>query len=406
MELVLVAPGLLALAPAALAGDATLSRIAAVAEPIVVDDLDQALLGALDMVVAAAPLAALGAGIDPAGRFVIRADPVTMRVTHDDVRIVARVDDLDAREVATLVTMLDAHFAAEGLSFLAPRGDAWFAACHAAQEIAATPLDAAIGRTLRPCLPTGTDAGRWRRWLTEAQMLLHEHALGSRAHPVNGLWFSGGGMLKGPAGSHGVPGGDGGLPRICAGPGRDSDVARGIARLAGSSTLSGTSVAAAIAAAGDASRLVIVLARAIEGDASACSRAHRGGVARARPRTARASRRWSPTAAAWARRGRWAARAAWPAGCSRRERRIRAAATRPRTMTIGDRPARRAAGSSRRWPQAASIPCWRGSSRRAACAPPPSSTTDSPHCRRGSRCAASTPPRSACTGRSSRANGS
>jgi hypothetical protein len=272
MELVLVAPGLLALAPEALACDATLSRIAAAAEPIVVDDLDQALLGALDMVVPAAPLAALGAGMDPAGRFVIRADPVTMRVTHDDVRIAARVDDLDAREVATLVTMLDEHFAAEGLSFLAPRGDAWFAACHAAQEIAATPLDAAVGRTLRPCLPTGTDAGRWRRWLTEAQMLLHEHALGARAHPVHGLWFSGGGMLRGPAASRGVSGGNGGLPRICAGPGRDGDVARGIARLAGSAALPCTSVAAAIAAASDASRLVIVLPRAIGGsDASAAS---------------------------------------------------------------------------------------------------------------------------------------
>lgn len=271
MELVLVAPGLLALAPEALARDATLSRIAAAAEPIVVDDLDQALLGTLDMVVPAAPLAALGTGIEPAGRFVIRADPVTMRVTHDDVRIAARVDDLDAQEAATLVTMLDAHFAAEGLTFLAPRGDAWFAACLAAQEIAATPLDAAVGRALRPCLPTGTDAGRWRRWLTEAQMLLHEHALGSRAHPVNGVWFSGGGMLQGLAASRGVSGG-GGLPRICAGPGRDGDVARGIARLAGTGALPCTSVAAAIAAASDASRLVIVLPRAIEGsDASAAS---------------------------------------------------------------------------------------------------------------------------------------
>jgi hypothetical protein len=270
MELVLVTPGLLALAPEVLALDATLSRVAAASGPLVVDDLDQALLGALDMVVPPAPLAALGAGMEPAGRFVIRADPVTMRVTHDDVRMVARVDDLDAREVATLVTMLDAHFAAEGLSFLAPRGDAWFAACHAAQQIAATPLDAVVGRSLRPCLPTGTDAGRWRRWLTEAQMLLHEHALGSRTHAVHGLWFSGGGVLKGRAASRGPSGSNGGLPRICAGPGRDSDVARGIARMAGSDALPFTSVAAAIAAAGDASRLVIVLPRAVDGsDASA-----------------------------------------------------------------------------------------------------------------------------------------
>jgi hypothetical protein len=269
MELVLVAPGLLALAPEALARDATLSRVAAAAEPIVVDDLDQALLGALDMVVPAAPLAALGAGIDPAGRFVIRADPVTMRVTHDDVRIAARVDDLDAREAAALVTLLDAHFAAEGLTFHAPRGDAWFATCHTAQEIAATPLDAAIGRALRPCLPTGTDAGRWRRWLTEAQMLLHEHALGSRVHPVNGLWFSGGGMLRVPEASRGVSGSDGGLPSICAGSGRDGDVARGIARLAGSGALPGTSVAAVLAAAGAAARVVIVQPRADEdGDAA------------------------------------------------------------------------------------------------------------------------------------------
>jgi len=270
MQLVLVVPGLLALAPEALARDATLSRVAAASEPLVVDDLDQALLGALDMVVPPAPLAALGAGAEPAGRFVIRADPVTMRVTHDDVRIAARVDDLDAREVALLRTMLDAHFAAEGLSFLAPRGDAWFAACDAAQAIAATPLDAAIGRALRPCLPTGTDAGRWRRWLTEAQMLLHEHALGSRTHPVHGLWFSGGGMLQGPAASSGGSRGEGGLPRICAAPGRDSDVARGIARLAGSDALPCTGVAGAIAAASDASRLVIVLSRAVDGrDASA-----------------------------------------------------------------------------------------------------------------------------------------
>jgi len=262
MELVLVVPGLLALAPEALARDATLSRIAAVAEPIVVDDLDQALLGALGMAAPAAPLAALGAGVDPTGRFVIRADPVTMRVTHDDVRIAARVDDLDAREVATLVAMLDAHFAAEGLSFLAPRGDAWFAACQAAQELAATPLDAAVGRTLRPCLHTGADAGRWRRWLTEAQMLLHEHALGARAHPVHGLWFSGGGVLKGPAANRGVPGGDGGPTRVCAAPGRDGDVARGIARLAGSAVLPCTSVGAAMAAADDAPRLAFVLPRA------------------------------------------------------------------------------------------------------------------------------------------------
>jgi len=250
MELVLVAPGLLALAPEALARDATLARIAGAAEPIVVDDLDQALLGALDIGAPAAPLAALGAGMAAAGRFVIRADPVTMQVTHDDVRIVARVDDLDVREAETLVTLLDAHFGAEGLTFLAPRLDAWFAASDPRQEIATTPLDAAIGRTLRPCLPTGADAARWRRWLNEAQMLLHEHALGARAHPVNGLWFSSGGALADPSARSASRGRSSKAPpHVWAAPGREGDVARGIARLAGCEAAAFAGVAEAIAAA-------------------------------------------------------------------------------------------------------------------------------------------------------------
>ena len=96
-------------------------------------------------------------------------------------------------------------------------------------------------------------------------MLLHEHALAARTHPVHGLWFSGGGMLEGPTGNRGLSRRDGGQTRVCAGLGRDGDVARGIARLAGSDVLAGTSVAAAIAAAGDASRLVFVLPRATDG---------------------------------------------------------------------------------------------------------------------------------------------
>jgi hypothetical protein len=180
-----------------------------------------------------------------------------MRVTHDDVRIVARVDDLDARESATLVTLLDAHFAAEGLDFHAPRGDAWFAASSTMHEIATTPLDAALGQPLRPCLPTGAGAARWRRWLTEAQMLLHEHALGARAHPVNGLWFSGGGVLPQPADAGSTRGG----MRVAAVPSRDGDVARGLARLGGRDADAWRDLDSAIAAAGDAAKLVVVLPR-------------------------------------------------------------------------------------------------------------------------------------------------
>ena len=103
-------------------------------------------------------------------------------------------------------------------------------------------------------------------------MLLHEHALGSRAHPVNGLWFSGGGMLK-RTGRRAVA-----YPAAMAGcraSARDP-VATATSRAASRgwqdpAPFPARAFAAAIAAAGDASRLVIVLARAIEGDASSAA---------------------------------------------------------------------------------------------------------------------------------------
>jgi len=275
MELVLVAPGILALPNEALARERTLSRIAGSSQPVVVDDLDRALIETLGANLPSAPLAATGAGVTLTGRFAIRADPVTMRVTHDDVRIAARVDDLDSVEAQALAALLDAHFAVEGLGFLAPRSDTWFATSEAAHEIATTPLDAAVGRALRPCLPTGRDAARWRRWLNETQMLLHGHPLGAREHPVNGLWFSGGGVIRREA-----PNAAAASTRFFATEGRDGDVARGLARLGQHDALGCRSVADAIAVAvaEGTARLVIVLPRAEDGAgaAAACAAATEG----------------------------------------------------------------------------------------------------------------------------------
>jgi hypothetical protein len=277
MELVLVAPGLLSLAPETLARDPALARVAAADGPILADDLDLALLGALGIEAPVAPLAALGAGMDPGGRFVIRADPLTMRVTHDDVRIDARVDDLDAAEAGELRAMLDAHFGAEGLAFHAPRPDAWFATSAVVRPVAATPLEAAIGRPLRPCLPHGIDAARWRRWLTEAQMLLHEHPLAARTHPVNGLWFSGGGTtgasFPDPARPEPAARAPGASTTVVADAGRDADVARGLAALARHDVAPLRGLADALAANQGAARLVVVLRRVDPGSdaSSACA---------------------------------------------------------------------------------------------------------------------------------------
>ncbi len=225
MPLALLVPGLPDVAADALAACSALRRVAGRTQGRNVADADAEVLRALGVDAPTAPLAALGAGLDAGTDWIARADPVTAFVSHEDVRILGRVEDLTDAEVAALLALLQRHFGDDGLAFAAPRADTWFVRTATPQHVELAPLTAAIDRPLRPHLPAGRDAGRWRRWWTETQMLLHEHQLAAREHaPVNALWFAGGGTL----GSAALPG-----LRAFASASREGDVVRGLARQGG-----------------------------------------------------------------------------------------------------------------------------------------------------------------------------
>ena len=254
MQLTLALPGLLAHSPEALATIEVLSHVAARSTVGSNPDLDTAIVNALGMDTAIAPLAALGAGVDVAQRWVIRADPVTMTAGQDAVFLNGRVDDLGADEAAALHHLLSTHFASDGLVFEAPRPDTWFVLSAQPFAIDATPFGAAIGRSLRTRLPVGPDAAVWRRWFTEVQMLLHEHALSMRPqHPVNALWFAGGGSVSVASGHPAI--------RAFAPDTRDADVVKGLALLAGCVAEPLVPVADIVASAHPLDRLVVMLDR-------------------------------------------------------------------------------------------------------------------------------------------------
>ena len=225
MRITLVVPGLLSLPTDALARDAALSRMAALASPSRERDLESAILADIPLDAAPAPLAALGAGVDVGARWVARADPVSLVVGRDDARIDDVVHDLADREREVLLELLDAHFAADGIFIAAPRADAWFALTDASQSVSGVSAEIALGASLRELLPSGADAGRWRRFVTESQMLLHEHPLAARTRPVTSLWISGGGVLPARRSAPDL--------RAYAPAGRDGDLLRGIARVLG-----------------------------------------------------------------------------------------------------------------------------------------------------------------------------
>jgi hypothetical protein len=208
MELTLVVSGLLDIAASALAdADASapaLARLLAAALPPAMDREGGVAVACTALGVArqrdwpVAPALARAAGIDPGAAYWLCAEPATFVVGQADVRLAGLVRDLAEHETAALLATLNVHFAGDDIRFAALEASRWLVGSDAVQALATHPPDAVLGAPLLALLPTGADAPRWRRWQSEMQMLLFEHAV-NRAResagraPVNGVWLWGGG---------------------------------------------------------------------------------------------------------------------------------------------------------------------------------------------------------------------
>jgi hypothetical protein len=147
-----------------------------------------------------APWLARAAGVDPGGAYWLCAEPARFIVGQSDVRLGGLISDLDAADAGALVAMLNTHFAADRIQFVAPTPSRWFACADHSPRIITRPPEAALGAPLLAYLTSGPDAARWGRWQNELQMLLFEHAVnrGREARgqtPVDSVWFWGGGTL-------------------------------------------------------------------------------------------------------------------------------------------------------------------------------------------------------------------
>lgn len=151
------------------------------------------------------PSAALTRSIDvgdTADAVWLRADPAWVRADMATARLFACGEvGLHDDETALLAHDLAPLFAEVGLAFDAPCATRWYLRL---PEVATwpvlTPPEDVLGDDLKPHLPSGADGRRWRQWLNEAQMLLHQHPVNARraargAVPVNSLWFWGIGRL-------------------------------------------------------------------------------------------------------------------------------------------------------------------------------------------------------------------
>lgn len=148
-----------------------------------------------------APLLLAADGHDPGQDSWLCAEPVHLAIHIDKVVLDPAPLPIDPAEAKALVEDLNAHFALDGLDFLAPTPQRWYLRAEQAAELDTLPTDALAGQAIDGYMPQGPNARLWRARLNEMQMLLHGHPI-NRAReargqpPINGLWLWGGGVAK------------------------------------------------------------------------------------------------------------------------------------------------------------------------------------------------------------------
>lgn len=162
-------------------------------------------LRAFDLLPRGLPIAALTRQYDcgdAAHHAWLRADPAHVRADLGAGRLLAVGElGLDEAEVAALLPSLKPLFGDEGCPISAGAPSRWYLMLPRDVRLPAfAPPGRALGDDIYEHLPEGDLGRRWRRLLSEAQVILHNHPLNaaraaSGRPTVNSLWFWGGGSL-------------------------------------------------------------------------------------------------------------------------------------------------------------------------------------------------------------------
>jgi hypothetical protein len=150
---------------------------------------------------AVAPLTLIADGGDPGPKTWVRADPVHLRVSRDNVQLLdSHVLEPTAEEAEQIAATLNAHFARDGIRIEARDSSRWYLSVDSGDAPVAPPLWRMAGHSVFGQLPAGRGRVAWRAVQNEIQMLLHghpvNHAREASGRPgINGVWFWGAGTL-------------------------------------------------------------------------------------------------------------------------------------------------------------------------------------------------------------------
>jgi hypothetical protein len=148
-----------------------------------------------------APISLAADGGEPAQYYWLRADPVHLRATRDQLMLVdSGALSISQAEAELFAQAFNAHFKDDGYLLYPLRPDRWYLRLNRIPQISTTPTHQVTGKHIDPYLPKGTDGLAWHRFYNEVQMLFFSLAINDTREqrgdiPINGLWCWGGGIM-------------------------------------------------------------------------------------------------------------------------------------------------------------------------------------------------------------------
>ncbi len=135
------------------------------------------------------------------GHYWLRADPVHMQPSHDQVIMAGNHPlNVSGAEMAQLRDEFNQLCREDGLQLETPVNQRWYLRVERTPQITTTPLPAVVGQNIYPHLPQGAEGLYWNKLLSEVQMLFYGSSVNQQRRQqglpeINSLWFWGGGLL-------------------------------------------------------------------------------------------------------------------------------------------------------------------------------------------------------------------
>lgn len=133
--------------------------------------------------------------------FRLRADPVFQQLDINEAILAdAAVLDIQSAEASAIIADLNFHFKDDGVVFRCAEPTRWYCEFPRVLNVSTYAPSYATGKSVALTMAQGSDAGVWRGWLSEIEMLLYSHtvnqerlACGKTA--INSLWLWGEGDM-------------------------------------------------------------------------------------------------------------------------------------------------------------------------------------------------------------------